>query len=142
MNQILQKKPLTIFGDGNQTRAFSYIGDVAPYIARSVKVKEAYGEIFNIGADQEYSINDLAKTIMKVMGSSVELRYLPQRNEVLHAYADHSKAKKLFSISHYTPLEDGVSRMVDWVKRVGARKTPFFQDIEIKENIPLVWLEG
>lgn len=94
MNQLMQGKPLTLFGDGNQTRAFSYIKDVAPYIARSVDVPAAYNEIFNIGADKEYTVNELARVIMKEMGVNGELRYLPARNEVVNAYSDHSKAKK------------------------------------------------
>src|SRR6185312_564529 len=52
MNQIMQGQPMTIFGDGKQTRAFSYIDDVAPVIARAPLVEEAYNEAFNIGADQ------------------------------------------------------------------------------------------
>ena len=71
MNQILQDKPLTVFGDGSQTRAFSYIGDVAPYIASSVDVPEAYGETFNISAGQQYSVNELATTIMDVMDKKI-----------------------------------------------------------------------
>src|SRR5882724_11077908 len=99
MNQVLQGKPLTLFGDGNQTRAFSYINDVAPYIARSVDVPAAYNEVFNIGADKEYTVNELARVIMNEMGVQGELRYLPARNEVVNAYSDHSKAKKIFDIS-------------------------------------------
>jgi UDP-glucose 4-epimerase len=52
MNQILQRKPMTVFGDGTQTRAFSYIGDVAPLMAEAVAVPDAYNHVFNIGADQ------------------------------------------------------------------------------------------
>ena len=52
MNQIISGKPMTIFGDGQHTRAFSYIDDVAPIIARAPLVEGAYGEVFNIGADQ------------------------------------------------------------------------------------------
>src|SRR5882724_9049722 len=99
MNQLMQGKPLTLFGDGNQTRAFSYINDVAPYIARSVDVPAAYNEVFNIGADKEYTVNELARVIMNEMGVQGELRYLPARNEVVNAYSDHSKAKKIFDIS-------------------------------------------
>src|SRR3989338_233958 len=68
MNQLLQGKALTVFGDGNQTRAFSYIDDVAPYIANSINVKEAFNETFNIGGDVDYTVNELATTGMGVMG--------------------------------------------------------------------------
>lgn len=60
MNQLMQNKPLTVFGDGSQTRAFSYIGDMVPVIANAVVNKKAYNQVFNIGADKEYSVNELA----------------------------------------------------------------------------------
>jgi len=141
MNQLLQEKPLTIFGDGMQTRAFSYIGDVAPYIAKSVEINEAYNHVFNIGADEEYTVKELAETIMKVMETKQELKLLPARNEVVNAYSDHSKAKNIFGISESTSLNDGVTKMVEWVKKHGAKETPKFKNIEILENLPSIWLE-
>lgn len=144
MNQLMQGKPLTIFGDGNQTRAFSYIKDVAPYIANCVNIPGAYNQVFNIGADQEYTVNELAKTVMKVMGIEGELRHLPARNEVVNAYSDHSKAKKIFGIAEgtFTTLEDGVRKMADWARNAGARESSRFSNIEITEKLPGVWLEN
>ncbi len=144
MNQLMLGKPLTIFGDGNQTRAFSYIKDVAPYIANCVNVPRAYNQVFNIGADQEYTVNELAKTVMKVMGIKGEIRYLPARNEVVNAYSDHSKAKKIFGIKEgtFTTLEDGIRKMTEWAKTAGARKSSRFSNIEIMEKLPGVWLEN
>lgn len=143
MNQLMQGKALTVFGDGTQTRAFSYISDVAPYLADSVKYNEAYNQIFNVGGDIEYSVNELAQTIQEVMGISQEIRYLPARNEVLHAYADHTKVKSVFNIdeSSFVNLRDGIKKMADWASRVGARKTNVFTDIEIEEKLPAVWKE-
>src|SRR5215203_4580423 len=63
MNQIMQGESLTIFGDGSQTRAFSYIDDVAIPIAKSVNVREAYNQVFNIGADKPYTVNELATVV-------------------------------------------------------------------------------
>src|SRR5262249_46467987 len=110
MNQLMQSKPLTVFGDGLQTRAFSYISDVAPYIANSVNVPSAYNKVFNIGADKEYTIKELAYTVMDVLNMKQELRHLEARNEVVHAYSDHSKAKSVFNIpdDSFTPLKEGV----------------------------------
>lgn len=142
MNQLLQNKPLTVFGDGSQTRAFTYIGDIAPYIANSVNISAAYGQIFNIGADQVCSINELATTIMDILGKRNNITYLEARNEVLHAYSDHSKIKRIFNIKKFTTLTDGVTRTVNWVKQHGARKTPLFNDIEITEKLPPIWTEA
>jgi UDP-glucose 4-epimerase len=141
MNQLMQGKPLSVFGDGNQTRAFSYIGDVAPYIANCVNVKEAYNQIFNVGADKDYTVNELAKTVMKAMDIEGELRHLPPRNEVVHAYSSHAKANKVFNIKSSTTLENGITKMVSWAKTAGARKSSRFKNIEILEKLPSVWLE-
>ena len=144
MNQLMQGKPLTVFGDGNQTRAFSYISDVAPYIARSVDTPGAYNQVFNIGADKEYTVNDLAHAVMKELGIKSEIRHLPARNEVVNAYSDHSKAKKIFGIKEgtFTSLETGIHKMAEWAKKAGARESGKFSNIEITEKLPPSWLEN
>jgi UDP-glucose 4-epimerase len=141
MNQLMQGKSLTVFGDGSQTRAFSYIGDVAPYIARSVDIPAAYNQVFNVGADQDYTVKELALTTMKAMGLEGELRYLPARNEVLHAHSDHSKIRSVFKTTEPLSLFDGLNKMANWAKSAGIRKSSKFENIEILEKLPAVWLE-
>ncbi len=141
MNQLMQGKQLTVFGDGGQTRAFSYIGDVAPYIAKAVDVPEAYNQIFNIGADKDFTVAELAKTTMKAIGIEGELRHLPARNEVLHAHSDHSKMKSVFKTTEPVGLYDGLNKMAVWAKTAGIRTSPKFKNIEIMEKLPTVWLE-
>src|ERR1043166_5500447 len=91
MKQIMAHEPLTVFGDGTQTRAFSYIDDVAPHIARSVYVPAARGQVINIGADIPYSVNELTGVVGGAFGVRPTVRHLPARNEVAHAYSDHAK---------------------------------------------------
>lgn len=143
MNQLMQEKPLTVFGDGTQTRAFSYIKDVAPHIAQCVNVPAAYNEVFNIGADKEYTVNELAQTIMEVLSMKNDIRHLDARNEVLHAFSDHNKAKKTFGITDesFTSLKEGITKMADWAKKVGAKESAHFGNIEILEKLPKIWLE-
>lgn len=141
MNQLMLGEPLTIFGDGSQTRAFSYIKDVAPYIAKSVNVPSAYNQIFNIGADKDFTVNELASTVCSVMGLEGKMRYLEARNEVMHAYADHAKVQKAFSINSTFTLKEGLQRMADWAKTAGSRKSDKFNGIEITEKLPKIWLE-
>ncbi|MFM7767400.1 MAG: NAD-dependent epimerase/dehydratase family protein, partial [Bacteroidota bacterium] len=121
MNQLMQGKSLTVFGDGNQTRAFSYIGDVAPYIANSVNVPEAYNQVFNVGADREFTVNELAHTTMLALGIKGELRHLPARNEVMHAHSDHSKIKRVFGTTEAVSLSEGLSKMAGWALQSGIR---------------------
>jgi UDP-glucose 4-epimerase len=141
MNQIMQSKPLTIFGDGEQTRAFTYIGDVAPIIAKAPLVDEAYEEIFNIGSDNYFTVNYVAEKVGQAMGSEIEIRYLPERKEVKHAYANHSKAKEVFSYGNKCSLEEGLEIMAKWAREHGSRKSNTFDSIEITKNLPPSWLE-
>ncbi len=141
MNQIMQGKSLTIFGDGMQTRAFTYIGDIAPHIANSVNVTEALNEVFNIGANQGYTVKELATAVMKSMDAEQQLRFVEQRNEVVHAYASHEKAEKILGITSYTPLEEGLAKMANWAQQAGIKKSCKFKEIEITEKLPPLWLE-
>ena len=140
MNQIMQNKPMTIFGDGRQTRAFSYIGDVAPIIAKSIYNHSAYGEVFNIGAERPYSILTLAKVVAKVMEVEPDIMYLEPRNEVKNAYCDHAKLKRVFGEIKSTSLEEGLVRMAEWARKIGPKESKFM-DIEIKQNLPKGWIE-
>jgi UDP-glucose 4-epimerase len=141
MNQLMQGKPLTVFGDGSQTRAFSYIGDISPVLANCVTVPAAMGQVFNIGADKEYSVKFLAEETMKAMGIKGDIRFLEARNEVLHAHADHGKVKKVFGETKNTSLGEGLATMADWAKKAGVRKSQRFEAIEILEKLPPVWME-
>jgi UDP-glucose 4-epimerase len=141
MNQLMRGEPLTVFGDGNQTRAFSYIADVAPAIAASIDMPEAYNETFNVGADRPYTVNELAKSVMTAMGMEGPVRHLPARNEVVDAFADHSKAKRVFGTNEPVLLQEGLDRMAAWAKQVGPRKGEEFGDIELTKGLPPVWLE-
>jgi len=142
MNQIMQDKPLTIFGDGTQTRAFSYIDDVAIPIANCVNIKESYNEVFNIGADKPYSINELVEVVCKHLGVKPNVKNLQARKEVLHAYSNHDKSKKYFKTNTAVSLDDGIKRMVTWAKKVGSRKSSEFENIEILKNLPEGWTKA
>lgn len=140
MNQILKGEPMTIFGDGEQTRAFSYVKDVTPVIVRSVRCPKAYNEVFNIGADTPYTVNYLARCVAEAMGGQPDVVYLPARKEVVHAYSLHQKVKEYLGATPKYSLEEGLARMAAWVQQVGARSTPVFQNIEVPKNLPSVWL--
>jgi UDP-glucose 4-epimerase len=141
MNQILQGRPMTIFGDGEQTRAFTHIRDVAPVIARSVSVPEALNQVFNVGADVPYSVNRLAEHVARAMGVAPKVVHLPARHEVVDAYSSHEKARRLLGSEAKVDLETGLEGMASWVRRHGARKSKPFADIEITRALPSSWLE-
>ncbi|RCK80460.1 MAG: UDP-glucose 4-epimerase [Candidatus Ozemobacter sibiricus] len=140
MNQVMQGRPLTIFGDGTQTRAFSHIDDVAPIIARSIHVPAAIGQVFNVGADQPVSVNELAEAVMTAMGKRVPIEHLPPRNEVVHAYANHDKVRRVFPDQPPpVPLAKGLAEMAAWAWQVGARQGKPFEGVELDRNLPPSW---
>jgi UDP-glucose 4-epimerase len=142
MNQILRGQPMTIFGDGSQTRAFSYIGDVAPTMAEALEVPAARNEVFNIGADTPCSLNDLAHAVAAAMGVRANVVHLPPRHEVQHAHSAHEKIRAVFGTGPQTSLQDGLATMASWVRGHGARQTAPFTQIEVLKNLPPVWQPG
>lgn len=139
MNQLLQGEPMTIFGDGEQERAFTHIDDVAPAIADSVDIPDARNEVFNVGADVPFTVNHLARLVAEAMKCDCKINYLDARNEVKVAFSDHTKADRVFGGQKKTSLEDGIRAMADWVTRHGARKSGVFEGIEIEKNLPASW---
>jgi UDP-glucose 4-epimerase len=140
MKQIRNGQPMTIFGDGKQTRAFSYISDVAPIIARSVERKKCYNQVFNVGADHAYSVLELAREVAQCMDVKPDARHLEARNEVVNAYSAHEKARKFFGdLIGDVSLHDGLARMSDWAKTAKLRKTKSFKGIEVVKNLPPSW---
>jgi len=140
MNQILMGMPMTIFGDGNQTRAFSYIGDMVPIMAEAIETPAAYNQVFNIGADQPYSVNELAHSVATAMGVKPSVKHVPARSEVTHAYSTHEKINHYFGERKNHNLDEGLGRMAAWVRQHGVLESKKFEKIEIKKNFPKAWL--
>ena len=139
MNQILQGQPMTIFGDGTQTRAFSYIDDVAPMIADAIERPQSWNQTFNVGADQPYSLLELAMAVAAAMGVPPRIQHLEPRHEVQHAHSSHEKAHVVFGVRPQTTLEVGLARMAAWVRAHGARTSAPFEGIEISRRLPAAW---
>jgi UDP-glucose 4-epimerase len=104
-----------------------------------VTTLEAINQTINIGADRPYSVKTLAEIVAAQFSISPNIEYLPARNEVLNAYADHSKAYRIFNIQNTVPLDEGVKQMADWAKKVGVRKSQVFHNIEVSKNMPVSW---
>ena len=139
MNQILRRQPMSIFGDGLQQRAFSYVGDVAPVITRAPLIRAAQNQIFNVGADQPCTVRELANRVAEAMGVRPQVVHLPNRQEVYRAFSDHSACQRVFGMMVQTPLREGLRRMAIWVKSTGSRKAKEFGRIEIPRGLPPSW---
>jgi UDP-glucose 4-epimerase len=143
MNQLLSGRPLTVFGDGLQTRAFTHIDDVAPVIARSIDVPASANEVFNVGADTPYTVLDLATAVAGALGvAKPEIEFLPSRKEVVHAFSDHEKLHAVFGREPAVPLEEGLRRMAAWALETGVRDPIRFESVEVLRNLPPSWAEG
>jgi UDP-glucose 4-epimerase len=139
VNQVMKGLPMTVFGDGEQTRAFSYIDDVAPIIARAVDTPTAYNQTFNIGADTPHTVNRLAEAVADAFGIDAVVEHLPARHEVVHAFSSHERLRSVFGDRPSVSLEDGVRRMVAWAREQGPMEPSTFDAIEITRNLPPSW---
>ncbi len=140
MNQAMQGLELTVFGDGEQRRAFTYVGDIIPGIARSVTIPDARNRVFNVGSDAHHSVNELAALVGKALGLPARVKHVEARKEAKIAYADHSRFKAVFRNLPQTPLEEGIRRMAAWAKEAGIRSSAEFSAIEIPKNLPPAWI--
>jgi UDP-glucose 4-epimerase len=141
MNQIMRGEPLSIFGDGEQSRAFSYVGDIVGPIADAPFTEGARGEVFNVGADVPCTVNELADAVRRAMGvPDHPIVHHDARDEVKHAFSDHSKVAEVFGPPPGTTLDEGLERMAAWAREHGPRSTSEFAGIEIPRNLPPSWV--
>lgn len=139
INQVMNGKPMSVFGDGLQTRAFTHVDDVAPIIAACVDVPAAANQVFNIGADTPHSVLHTAHLVAKSFGVEPDVTFLPAREEVVHAYSSHDRVRSVFGDKAPVSLEDGVERMAAWARVTGAQPGQVFSNIEITRNLPKSW---
>ena len=114
--RALTNNPLYIFGDGTQTRDFTYVSDSANAI---IKIGTNYDscETFNVGSEKEISINHLADLIIKLTGSKSEIIHIePRPGDVLRLCSDSTKAFDKFNLKYKYNLEQGLSKLIDWYK--------------------------
>jgi UDP-glucose 4-epimerase len=143
MNQAMRGEPMSVFGDGLQTRAFSYIADVAPIIAAAPERTAAFQRVINVGADRHYTILEMAETVAREMGVPPNIRHLESRQEVKHAWTSHDVCRELFGdLMRNVSLQDGVARMAAWAKRVGHREPSRFERIEISRGLYGAWRDA
>jgi len=140
MNRIMQGKEPLIYGDGKQTRAFSYISDLVPCLAESAFIEKARSEIINLGAGKSYTLNQLAEEIKKAMVSNLEAVHVEARKEVKHAYSTIDKSERILGFKDTISLQDGLARMAKWAKSVGPMQPIVWEGYELEENLPEFWV--
>lgn len=141
---IQEGRPLPVFGDGRQTRSFSYIDLVAKCIAQSPQVAAAQNQIFNVGGDQPMSVSELAHEIQSLTGVYPGVQQLPQRDEVKHAHADHAKARQVFPevFQKVVSIKEGLRLTAEFLQdRPVPDETPCPAPIEVADRLPESWRE-
>ena len=120
IGQALADEPLTVYGDGTQTRCFSYVGDVVPAMVRIAETRSAYGQAYNLGGAEEVSILALAERIIAATRSSSVVTLVPYAEAYAEGFEDmrrrvpdNSKANALVGFVPSTPLDEIIRRVAD-----------------------------
>ncbi len=120
MLRCLAGKPMIIFGDGTQTRDFTFVSDTARGILAAGVATDCFGQTLNLGSGKEIQIKELASTIARVTGKPVQISHVESRpGDVLKLLADSSKARKLLNFEPAISFEEGLSRLKDWYATQG-----------------------
>lgn len=139
-NQLMQGLPMTIFGDGEQRRTFSYIDEIVPALSSVIDRDDCWGETFNIGGTNNYSISELATKVAAALSVRRNVIHLDARHEASQAWCSPNKAYEWFGpLMKPVLLDDGLARMAEWALKHGARKGKPFANIEITKNLPPKW---
>ena len=138
MFQHLNGEPMTIFGDGEQTRAFSYIDDSLEPLWNAGFVNEASKQIINLGGIEEYSIKESNRILKEIIGGG-ETVFLEKRHEVKHSVPTYQKSIDLLGFEHKTDLREGLTNMWDWAKRQPMRDRFVWDNYELDKGIYSFW---
>jgi len=141
MNRIMRGEPLYIYGNGEQQRAFSYIGDSLPAFLRAAELDpKTDRQCINVGGTRPVTVNELARLVSADFGADPEIVHLPDRpREVKHAYSTWQKSVDLLGYEERYGLEEGIRRMAAWAKSAGPQ--PWRDEaLELpSEKAPSIW---
>lgn len=123
IRQALTDQPITVHGDGTQTRCFTFVEDTVRGTILAGERPEALGEAFNLGGEQEIAINDLAELVLRLTGSKSQVVHIPYRDYYGHSYEDTprrrpdmDKSRRLLNFEANTPVEVGLASTIAWCR--------------------------
>ena len=120
IGNVLRNEPITIFGDGNQTRDFIYIDDVVDAWVRALDNKATYGKILNLGSGKELSINEISKKVIDIFGidNKTQILYKPKRpGEQKYVCSDNRKINKVLNWIPKVKFNEGLTKTIKWAKQ-------------------------
>jgi UDP-glucose 4-epimerase len=134
----LNEQPLSIFGDGSQVRAFSYIDDSLEPLWSAAVSPLASKEIINLGGIKEYTIKDAAEILIEVMGGG-KIEYHEKRHEVHIAIPTYEKSIDLLGFEHQMDLKEGLTKMWNWAKNVPMKERFIWENYEVEKGLYTFW---
>ena len=138
MYQHLNGEPMTIFGDGTQTRAFSFIDDSLEPLWNAAIRPEASKQIINLGGIKEISIKDASKILQEIINGG-EIIHLEGRHEVKHSIPTFQKSIDILGFKHQTDLKEGLTKMWEWAKQQPKRERFVWENYELEKGIYSFW---
>ena len=138
MYQKLNNEPMTIFGDGSQTRAFSFIDDSIQPLWRAAVYPEASKQIINLGGIEEITIKDASNVLLDVVGGG-EVVHLEKRHEVHIAVPTYQKSIDILGFEYKTSLKEGLTTMWEWAKEQPMRDRFVWPEYELDNGIYNFW---
>lgn len=138
MYQKFNGEPFSIFGDGSQIRAFSYIGDILEPLWNAAIEPEASKKIINLGSNRDYTIKEAANLLSEIVGGH-EHKHYESRHEVKVAYSSHERAETILKFSDRTSLETGLRNMWEWAKRQPVRQQYVWKEYEMNKGMYSFW---
>ncbi|MGH9311010.1 MAG: SDR family oxidoreductase, partial [Vicinamibacterales bacterium] len=121
---VLENRPPTIYGDGEQTRDFTYVANVVDGVLRACEAPRASGEVINVATGGRISLNDLFDVMRKLVGADVRPRYAEARaGDVRDSQADITRARELLGYQPIVSFEDGLRQTIDWYRSMSAAPT-------------------
>jgi UDP-glucose 4-epimerase len=138
MFQHMNGQPMTIFGDGEQTRAFSYIDDSLEPFWNAAMLPQASRQIINVGGIEEHSINEAAVILQEVIGAGTVI-HLEGRHEVKHSIPTWQKSVDILGFEHKTNLREGLTEMWKWAQQQPMRDRFVWPSYELDKGIYSFW---
>ena len=143
MNSIMRGETPFIYGDGEQERAFSYIHDSLPSLARAAELRpELHGEVINVGGTQPMTVNRLAEVVCSHFEGGVKPVHVEDRpREVKRAWSTWEKSVRLLGYADQVGIEEGIARMARWAKALGPQEWVTSNLELVNEKTPRPWRE-
>lgn len=139
MYNILHDLPITVYGDGEQTRAFTYVKGILPCLWLAAVSDDAKNQRINLGGKRNISLNEVASTLKEITETIQPVIHLESRHEVKHAWCTYQKSIDVLKYTETLSLHEGLKDMWEWAKAQPERPRLYWKEYELEKNIYSYW---